>query len=392
MKKSLLILVCVMLCMFAFTAGVSAYTFDFNELPIYNDAASANEGASLFSDGISSVMPFSDASDTTDENAVTVKLAFYNCESNTFVVMPMELTVAPKTAEKYGVDYTATSSGFDTGHTVGDTDVTVIDALCSAHEQFYGDAFSPDTMGDYIISDEFFSYVTKIFGVQTGNGISFYVNGKIPMAYNEEQSYWYGYAANQCVLKDGDFVYFFGYESMSLSEWVSAFDQTAVEAEVNEEFTLTLVGHSAMAWEDVQAAPISDIDIYALNADGSVGESLGKSTDAEGKVTLSFDSAGTYYVTAQGTKTDDYGNEGELAAPYCVVTVTEPEPEVIGTPVTVTDNVIDITDNVIGNYYNLYTNKVTNIAISGADVISASEDGTDVYIVLSLQMLQRKVR
>ncbi|MBQ6811072.1 MAG: hypothetical protein IJO94_06700, partial [Firmicutes bacterium] len=330
MKRSLLILVCVLFCLFALAAGASALAVNYDELS-GNNAVNSEEKTPLYYDvaDVSQwVMPFSDTStDSGDagDNAVSVKLAFYNCETNSFVVMPMDLTVEPKTAEKYGVDYTATSSGFDTGFTVGDTDVTVVDAICAAHEQYYDD-FSKDNFGEYIICDEFFSYVTKLFGVQTQNGISFYVNGKIPMAYNSEQNYWFGYPINQCILEDGDFIYFFGYESMSLSEWVSSFDQTSVEVKANEEFTLTLQGHAAMAWEDVQVSPLAGVEIYALNADGSIGDSFGKTTDAEGKVTLSFDTAGTYYVTAQGSVTDEYGMTGAIAAPFCCVTVKEDVP------------------------------------------------------------------
>ena len=53
-----------------------------------------------------------------------------------------------------------------------------------------------------------------------------------------------------------------------------------------------------------------------------------------------------------------------------------------GTEIPVVDNVIDITDKTVASWAS-YTNKTTNIKISGADVVSATEDGTTVNIVLA---------
>lgn len=49
---------------------------------------------------------------------------------------------------------------------------------------------------------------------------------------------------------------------------------------------------------------------------------------------------------------------------------------------TVTDNVIDITDKVIGSW-SKYQNKVTNITVNGAGVVKAKENGTTVDVLLA---------
>ncbi|MBP3385026.1 MAG: hypothetical protein J6M22_06150, partial [Firmicutes bacterium] len=49
----------------------------------------------------------------------------------------------------------------------------------------------------------------------------------------------------------------------------------------------------------------------------------------------------------------------------------------------VTDNVIDITDKTVANLSTVYINKVTNIAIGGAGVAKAKENGTTVDVQLS---------
>lgn len=48
----------------------------------------------------------------------------------------------------------------------------------------------------------------------------------------------------------------------------------------------------------------------------------------------------------------------------------------------VANNVIDITDNTVATRSNIYNAKAENITVSGADVVSATEDGTTVNILL----------
>lgn len=89
------------------------------------------------------------------------------------------------------------------------------------------------------------------------------------------------------------------------ADWYAAFDRAAKTVTVGEDITLTLKGHLGMAYteEDMADAALSGISVGTVSG-GSFTAIEGKTTDADGKVTLSFDAAGTYYVTASGTVKD----------------------------------------------------------------------------------------
>ena len=253
------------------------------------------------------------------DDAVQVLLSFYDANSNSFVQMPMALTVEPQTAAKYGMTY----GNEEYGHLVAENEVTPLDALIKAHETVYGVAFTKDTMWNYLEGYESGSYFTGVFATTPSNGIGYCVNGKMP---DSDENY-VSYAINEYVLKNGDHVCLFGYEDMYLSEYVSGFDRTSAEIDPDETLELTLTGCAAMAFGTVVPEPVAGAKLYLLNSDGSVdtGTVLAE-TDANGKAVISFANPGTYYVTAQGT-VEGYDFSGssvdcELIAPYCCVTVT----------------------------------------------------------------------
>ena len=139
-------------------------------------------------------------------------------------------------------------------------------------------------------------------------------------------------------IKDGDYLYASANaDSKYWSDYFTYFDRRTAEVEAYQDLTLNLKGIPSMV-TDVTGdsfAPrnISDISL-GLWKDGTFETFDNAKTDANGNVTLSFDKAGTYYVTAKGTvhaTIGDYsaGHTGEaievdcpIMAPYCVVTVT----------------------------------------------------------------------
>ncbi len=139
-------------------------------------------------------------------------------------------------------------------------------------------------------------------------------------------------------IKDGDYLYASAnVDSKYWSDYFTYFDRRTAEVEAYQDLTLNLKGIPSMV-TDVTGdsfAPrnISDISL-GLWKDGTFETFDNAKTDANGNVTLSFDKAGTYYVTAKGTvhaTVGDYsaGHTGEaievdcpIMAPYCVVTVT----------------------------------------------------------------------
>ena len=99
------------------------------------------------------------------------------------------------------------------------------------------------------------------------------------------------------------------------------FDVTTKTVYTGEEFTLKLSGSSymggAMLFNDLQIGTWSE---------GTFAPISGKSFDLGGNVTLSFTSAGTYIVTAEGEYYDN-GNLTPIMPPVCVVTVKPVEVE-----------------------------------------------------------------
>ena len=139
-------------------------------------------------------------------------------------------------------------------------------------------------------------------------------------------------------IKDGDYLYASANaDSKYWSDYFTYFDRRTAEVEAYQDLTLNLKGIPSMVADVTEDsfAPrnISDISL-GLWKDGTFETLDNAKTDANGNVTLSFDKAGTYYVTAKGTvhaTIGDYsaGHTGEaievdcpIMAPYCVVTVT----------------------------------------------------------------------
>lgn len=117
------------------------------------------------------------------------------------------------------------------------------------------------------------------------------------------------------------------------ADWYTFFDKSEASVYVNEEITLTLKGHIGMAFsdEDKIDTPLKDISV-GLWKDGVFEALEGKTTDEDGNVTLSFDKSGTYYVTADGTVSDEVTDwstgdttdaECPIIAPVCKILVKE---------------------------------------------------------------------
>lgn len=262
-----------------------------------------------------SVMPMSYASETV--NSVTINFAAYDGTTNTFLYVPQELTVTEGIAAQYG--YTNAAEGHEVGgvdHSVKTGEISALDALVAAHIDRDGDASGISGSG---------SYASGIFG--KSGGIGFTVDGVLPVGDMSD-----GYTANEYVLKDGETVLFFLYGDAYWGDYTSYFDRTELSVNTGEEFSLYLEGYSAMElmWgtpgeptaEITTLQPIANAEICLVNAQTGALEKTTAATDAAGKVTYSFDTAGEYIVTATGTVGDDYGDY-PIVAPVCFVTVTD---------------------------------------------------------------------
>lgn len=253
-----------------------------------------------------------------DPAKVKVYFTFYDGKNYCFPVGRTEITAVEGTAAKYGME------NAKAGHLVGGMDhsikagqVSVLDALLCAHEAVYGAAFTKDTMSSYFGGSS--SFVSKIFGVD--GSIGYAVNDRLPVGPKYD-----GYAINEYALSEGDDVYFFIYASPYWGDYLSYFDKKQLTVNAGEEITLKLSGYMAMeqmgtpgpitTMENIEGA---EIDL--LDEKYEFGDYLGL-TDAEGKVKLKFDKAGTYYVSAIGESSTTF----PITGPWCEITVNEAKP------------------------------------------------------------------
>ena len=260
-----------------------------------------------------------------DPAKVKVYFTFYDGKNYCFPVGRTEITAVEGTAAKYGME------NAKAGHLVGGMDhsikagqVSVLDALLCAHEAVYGAAFTKDTMSSYFGGSS--SFVSKIFGVD--GSIGYAVNDCLPVGPKYD-----GYAINEYALSEGDDVYFFIYASPYWGDYLSYFDKKQLTVNAGEEVTLTLSGYMAMeqmgtpgkdtrpitTMENIEGAEIDLLDENAGKLE--FGDYLGE-TDENGKVTLKFDKAGTYYVSAIGESSTTF----PITGPWCEITVNEAKP------------------------------------------------------------------
>lgn len=260
-----------------------------------------------------------------DPAKVKVYFTFYDGKNYCFPVGRTEITAVEGTAAKYGMENA--KAGYEVGgvdHSIKAGQVSVLDALLCAHEAVYGAAFTKDTMSSYFGGSS--SFVSKIFGVD--GGIGYAVNDRLPVGPKYD-----GYAINEYALSEGDDVYFFIYASPYWGDYLSYFDKKQLTVNAGEEVTLTLSGYMAMeqmgtpgkdtrpitTMENIEGAEIDLLDENAGKLE--FGDYLGE-TDENGKVTLKFDKAGTYYVSAIGESSTTF----PITGPWCEITVNEAKP------------------------------------------------------------------
>ena len=241
---------------------------------------------------------------TVKPEPTSVKVTMGVQKDSAFLFAPQEIEVSSFTAEKYGF-----SDSF--------TGVTFLDALVAVHEMKYGEAFTAETVGDYLASGVNPAYgtyyITKAFA-EPASATAFYINSS--MGYD---------TAEAAILSDGDTVeYCFYQDPISWSDVYTTFDKKEVSVYVGDPVTLVMskMGYDGN-WNPVML-PVDGTDkdnaitVNTVNTDGSIGEAIADVVpDENGQITMSFDKFGTYIVTAQGT----VNGNAAIFAPYCIVTV-----------------------------------------------------------------------
>ena len=174
----------------------------------------------------------------------------------------------------------------------GDGALTINDALVLAHDAAYEG-------GSYGLA------ITKLWGVENGGSYGYYVNDKSAMGLTDKVS-------------DGDRINAFVYtDTVGFSDVYCYFDNSAVTAAAGEKVTLTLLsaGYDAN-WQPV----VNPVAGATVTVDGKSTE---LKTDADGKVTVTFDAEGTHTVSA-------VSDTARLVPPVCVATVTAASAPVTG--------------------------------------------------------------
>ncbi|UKI38349.1 MAG: hypothetical protein L6V93_10660 [Clostridiales bacterium] len=116
-------------------------------------------------------------------------------------------------------------------------------------------------------------------------------------------------------------------DTTSWSDVYTFFDAYKKTVKTGESFDLTL---SKVTYDPSTYAPVitpidgtdenNAITLNTVNSDGSISEPLDAVIDKDGKISLKFDSEGTYTLTAQG-----FAETGSIVAPFCVVTAEKAE-------------------------------------------------------------------
>ena len=183
-----------------------------------------------------------------------------------------------------------------------DGKLTYDEAMVAAHEEYHADG------ADAFAINQDSGWVIKLWGEQTVDLAFFKNNVKTPKF------------VNNTTVKNGDALYAGFYSDVSSwKDWYTMFTPATVTVQRGEAFELTLTGFSALL-DNVTAAAVSSTQV-GIWEDGTFEAIPGKTTDENGKVTLSIAAAGTYIISA---KADAAATP--LMAPACVVTVEEAAP------------------------------------------------------------------
>lgn len=171
----------------------------------------------------------------------------------------------------------------------GQDSYTVNDVLVALHDRYYTGGSS----NGYATNDSI-SSVTKLWGVSTTNTL-FFVNGVGLL-----------FGVGTDTVEDGDTVTAsVNKDPKYFADWYAGFNEGTKTVVTGESFELTLNGYLGMAYteEDKTSVAIPNATVGTVSTSGFTPLE-GKTTAADGKVSLSFEEPGTYIVSAQGTAED----------------------------------------------------------------------------------------
>lgn len=234
------------------------------------------------------------AADTTETK--TVNVDFTAQAAGAFLIAPQfNVAVSSDEAENFGYTDSVTNG------------VSALDVLVKAHEIKYGNAFTSDTKGEYLVVPDR-GFVTKLFKIETGaNG--FILNGGYP---NNEGT---GTTVLTQAISNEDRVEFFCYQDQKtykdeLAWFCKAGTGAVVESistQPSAELQLKMKSFAygdAYAYRDAETMHLAGratigAQLAWVSETGATEDITGAMTGEDGSVTIKApDAEGTYYLTA----------------------------------------------------------------------------------------------
>jgi LysM repeat protein len=173
----------------------------------------------------------------------------------------------------------------------GDGALTINDAIIAAHDAAYKGG---SKAGYKTYESSYGLSIDMLWGVENGGSYGYYLNDGFAMSLTE-------------TVKTGDYLAAFSYSD--LTDWSDTYSYFDKKTASDSTVALTLNALSYDANWNLVKAPVADAVILI---DGAASK---YKTDKDGKVTVAFDKAGTYTLSA---KSDTL----TLVPPVCVVTAT----------------------------------------------------------------------
>lgn len=243
--------------------------------------------------------------------------------------------------EDYGLGEYATDNNAD-----GTEDITVLHLYLYMHEKYYSPTFMTDTyIDDYGSESPVFEaggspgsiYFTRFWGHDCN--LNYYVNGVYPLAGEG-----WGATADIITVKGGDFV-----DIIMMTSWNFCWDtyggfhyftdgsgNIIHEAEAEKDIPLSLdiaraYGNLMMGGATELVPETNGATVYYSKDKSDMLTNGGSSVsddDYDGKVSLAFPEAGTWYVWVSGMYGCEYPDEIVSGPAYMEVTVKASEPQV----------------------------------------------------------------
>lgn len=181
---------------------------------------------------------------------------------------------------------------------------TVDTVLSKVHDQYCPGGYEAGASG----------WTTKLWNDTSGNFLFFLNNKGLTVGVKTD------------TVKNGDYIVAsVNADNVNYADWYTYFDCTQKTVKTGETFTLGVKGYLGMSDASGTAA-VKGLNIGTMTESGTFSQIDGKTTNEEGNVKLSFDKAGTYYVSAEGSVKDGdvWGKvvpECPIIAPCCKVVV-----------------------------------------------------------------------